>query len=302
MPAGQGLGQAIPRRRLGAELRRLRDERGKLLQEVAEDLLISTSKLSRLEKGQAAPRERDMRDLLVYYGQDGTELGERMRRWAREGREAPWWHDDATATVSPMLDQYLQYETAAEEISGFLMDFVPTLLQTPAYARALHSALYPDDDTGDVEAFVRLVTRRQEVLTRSEYRARLDVVLDEAVLHRSVGSPETMREQLLTLAACVGSPNVTIRVLRFSAGPHPAQAEGDFTIFHFRRAIDADVVNLEGRIHDAYIEDAAGVANYHRLMRDLRNRAQEPEESAALLRQLADRHPSLPPPGKVEIP
>src|SRR2546421_11414435 len=105
MPASQGPGSTIPRRRFGAELRRLREERGKLLIDVADDLLISSSKLSRLEKGHAAPQDRDVRDLLRYYGQSDTELGERMRRWASEGREPPWWQGGADV-VPPGMAQY----------------------------------------------------------------------------------------------------------------------------------------------------------------------------------------------------
>jgi transcriptional regulator with XRE-family HTH domain len=287
MRAHDGLGPAIPRRRLGAEFRRLREERGEQLQEVARALLISSSKLSRIEKGQGVPQDRDVRDLLVYFGQEHTDLGDRMRRWAEEGRETPWWHDPLLA-VRPMLESYLQYETAATEISGYAIDVVPTLLQTADYARALQSALYPDDD--DLDAAVDLILRRQEVLTRAEYPLRLDLVLDEAVFHRVVGSRAVMRGQLAALAEASTRPTIRLRVLPFDAGPDPAIAEGVFTIFHFRRDIDADIVNVESRLADTYVEGDENVARYHHLIAGLRMRARTPEVTAEFIRTLASRY------------
>jgi transcriptional regulator with XRE-family HTH domain len=292
MPESQGLGPTIPLRRLGSELRRLREGQGKLLQDVARELLISSSKLSRIEKGQGAPRERDVRDLLGYYGQTDTELGARMRRWAAEGRETPWWQDGYD--VPPLLDRYLQYETAATEISGYAIDFVPSLLQTADYARALQSALYPDDET-DPDALVALTLRRQEALTRTDYPLSLDLVLDEAVLHRVVGSPAVMRAQLLALADAAELPTIRLRALPFAAGPDPAIAEGVFTIFHFRRDIDADVVNLESRLTDTYVEGEENVALYHRLTAGLRARALPPEATAEFVHDLASRFGNAPP-------
>lgn len=285
MAVNEGLGPAIPRRRLGSALRKLREERGKPLQDVARDLLISSSKLSRIEKGQGVPQERDVRDLLDYYGQAGTELGGRMRRWAAEGRETPWWHEPGFA-APPAVDQYLDYETAAHRISGYVSHVVPSLLQTEPYARAVLGALARETPQS-LDQQVAFQLRRQAVLHREKYPLHLDVVMDEAVLHRLVGSPAIMREQLQVLVAAAARPTVTLRVLRFSAGPHPAMAEGVFTVFGFRRDIDQDVVNIEGRVTDVYVETAEGVRVYQKLLDELRGVALDPESSIALISQMA---------------
>ncbi|MGQ0574812.1 MAG: helix-turn-helix domain-containing protein [Pseudonocardia sp.] len=286
MPVRQdsGLGPAIPRRRLGNALRELRDGRGKTLADVAGELLISTSKLSRLEKGQGPAQERDVRDLLDYYGQADTELGERMRRWAGEGREAPWWQQQEP--LPSVTNQYMQYETAAAEISGYVAHFVPSLLQTPDYARAMYTALNADDPDG-IESLVGLTMRRQEVITRASYPVGLDVVVDESVLHRLVGSPAVMHAQLVALADATERPNVVVRIFPFAAGPHAAIAEGVFSLFHFRRTIDHDVVNIEGRVVDAYVEQPADVQIYRRLLSGLRDSALSAADSTVFIRRVA---------------
>lgn len=288
MTAHHGLGPAIPRRRLGAELRRLRHGKGKRLSEVADDLLISTSKLSRLEKGQGPARDRDMRDLLDYYGEADTELGERMWTWAREGRETPWWQE-TTEVLPPAVDQYIRYETAAAEIRGYVVHFVPTLLQTADYARAVYEIMEPGEPE-EIERLVELTKRRQDVLTQDDYPVTLDVVIDESVLHRVVGTREVMRAQLDALARASEMPNVRLRVYRFETGPHRAMAEGVFTLFHFRKAIDQDVVNIEGRLNDVYVEQPEIVSVYRDLLDGLRQQALDPGASIALIRDIARKY------------
>lgn len=280
----QGLGPAIPRRRLGNVLRTLRDERDKTLAEVAGDLLFSTSKLSRLEKGQAPARERDLRDLLRYYGQTDTDLGKRMRRWAKEGREVPWWQREPL--LPPVTDHYLRYETAAAEIRGYAVHFVPSLLQTAEYATALITAMNTDDPA-EVDSLVGLRLRRQEVITRAQYPVAIDIVMDESVLHRVVGSAQVMRGQLEALARSSNLPNVSLRVVRFSAGPHPALAEGTFSLFRFRRAIDPDVVNIEGSVTDLYVEQPDQVEVYRNLLDGLRAASLDPPSSAEFILERA---------------
>lgn len=279
-----GLGPTIPRRRLGNALRELRDDRGKTLADVAADLLFSTSKLSRLEKGQGPTQERDIRDLLDYYDQADTDLGERMRRWAEEGRESAWWQKEEL--LPPVTDHYIRYETAAAEIRGYVVHFVPSLLQTADYARALISAMSTTDQA-EVDRLVELRLRRQEVIARAEYPVGIDVVLDESVLHRVVGSAPVMRGQLESLARSSELPNVSLRVARFTAGPHPALREGTFSHFRFRRAIDPDVVNIEGGVTDQYIEQPEQVDVYRRLLDGLRAIALDPLASTELILAMA---------------
>jgi transcriptional regulator with XRE-family HTH domain len=285
MTAGPGLGPAIPRRRLGSELRRLRTEQGKKLTEVAKDLMISTSKLSRLEKGQGVPQDRDVRDLLDYYGIDDTDLGTRMWAWTEEARETPWWDEASDAMPTP-TERYMQYETAAAVIRGYAALAVPTLLQTPAYSAALFRMLYTDQ--AEIDHLLALMPGRQTALTRSEYPVSLDLVIDEAVLHRSVGTSDVMRDQLRLLADSTHRDNVTLRVFPFSAGHHPVMVEGVFTYFHFRRDIDADVVNIEGRVTDQYVEQPDALAQYRDWLDSLRDRALNEETSRDFITKMSD--------------
>jgi len=276
----QGMGPVIPRRRLGNTLRALRAGSGRTLAQVASDLLFSTSKLSRLEKGQAPAFERDVRDLLRYYDQSETALGERMRRWAQEGREIAWFQREPL--LSPVTEHYLRYETAAAQVHGYVVHFVPSLLQTADYARALILAM-GSHDRSEVERLVDVRMRRQEIVTRVEYPVAVDIVMDESVLHRVVGSPPVMREQLHCLVRSARRPNVSVRVVRFSTGPHPALAEGAFSLFRFRREIDPDVVNIEGSVTDLYVEQPDQVEVYRRLLDGLRDTALDPHDSAELI-------------------
>jgi transcriptional regulator with XRE-family HTH domain len=287
MTASQGLGPAIPRRRFGAELRRLRTEQGKLLGQVAKELMISTSKLSRLEKGHGAPQDRDVRDLLEYYQLTGTELGDRMWRWALEGRETPWWHE-APEPVPPAIDQYLQYETAASLIRGYAT-FVPSLLQTAGYAQALVTAM-DTVDPEEVASHVDLRIRRQSAISRDEYPVSLDTILDESVFHRMVGTAATMREQLISLANASELPTVSLRVFPFAAGPHPALREGAFSVFEFRRNIDQDVVYIESEVADSYIDQPEQVERYRRLLDGLSARSLDPTASAGFIRRMSDSY------------
>ncbi|MBV9312419.1 MAG: helix-turn-helix domain-containing protein [Pseudonocardia sp.] len=286
MTVSQGLDPASPRRLFGAELRRLRREQGKLLSDVAKHVMFSPSKLSRLEKGQSVPQERDVRDLLDYYGQSGTELGDRMHRWALEGREALQAWREATDTVPSTIEQYMQYETAASLIYGYVSHFVPSLLQTASYARALISALN-STDPDEIAALVDLRLRRQEVISRDEFPVSLDIIIDESVFHRVVGTPTIMREQIARLADASELPNVTLRVHPFSAGPHAALSEGTFTIFQFRQPIDQEVVNIESMITEVYIDQPERVARYRESLDGLKAIALSPAESTQFIRRMS---------------
>lgn len=280
-------GPIIPRRRLGAEFKRLRDERGKKLAEVARDLLISTSKLSRLEKGQGVPQERDVRDLLKYYGEHGSKLGERMWRWAEEGREEAWW-ESAAEYVPPTTAHYIAFETAASEIKGYLANFAPTLLQTSGYSRALFQALHPE--LKDLEALVQLTHRRQDIIARDDYPVRCDMVVDEAVLLRMVGSRKIMHDQLVKLADSAQRPNVTLRVFPFSAGPIAAVTEGTFSILHYFKEIDRDVVALGSGVLERFLDRPEEIGAYREIWEALSRRSLTPEDSIRFVRRTADSY------------
>jgi transcriptional regulator with XRE-family HTH domain len=132
----------LPRRRLGAELKKLREKARLRLDDVATQLMISSSKLSRLENGQGIPQQRDVRDLINFYKVAGTPLAERLMRWTREGRRQGWWKDYPDV-VDELLDAYLAMESEASVMRSFAPTVLPGLLQTETYARAAQGSKTP---------------------------------------------------------------------------------------------------------------------------------------------------------------
>src|SRR5918997_6329887 len=232
-------GPVVPRRRLGAELRTLREQAGLTLEDVAKELECSVSKVSRLETGQGIPKVRDVRDLLDRYGVTDPAHRDRLLRWVREGQRQGWWHDFSDVLApdpeDPLLpdnlSRYVALEQDASEVRGFENTLVHGLLQTEDYARAVLSAL----STADPEATDRLVEfrmRRQERLYVDEDPLKIHVILDEAVLQRPVGGEQVMCGQLKRLLADAQRPNITIQVLPFSVGAHRA-TDGSFVVLAF---------------------------------------------------------------------
>lgn len=259
-------GPAVPRRRLGAELRRLRESADLLIEQVAVRLECSTSKISRLETGKGIPRGRDVRDLLDIYGVDDPKVRDRLLRWAREGQQQGWWEEYADVLRPGQLRQdYLETLVALEADASAIRTFQPTvipgLLQTRSYARALHLARSRDPASRevDVERWLDLRMLRQDVITRAVDPVRFHCVLDEAVFLRPVGGPGVMREQLLALLAVPA--NVSLRVLPLAYGPHPAMI-GPFVVMEFGDPGDHDVVLIESHAGSAYLERSAVVQDH----------------------------------------
>ncbi|MGH3974645.1 MAG: helix-turn-helix domain-containing protein, partial [Pseudonocardiaceae bacterium] len=220
-------GPVVPRRRLGAELRMLRDRAGLTIEDVAKELECSISKVSRLETGQGIPKGRDVRDLLDCYGVTDQAKRDRLMRWVRDGQRQGWWHDysDVLAPdpenplVPDNLSRYVALEQDASKVCGFDSTLVHGLLQTEDYARAILNTL----STANREATDRLVQlrmRRQDRLYVAEDPLILHLILDEAVLHRRIGGEQVMRGQLKRLVTEAQRPNITVQVLPFSVGTH----------------------------------------------------------------------------------
>jgi len=237
------------RRRLGAELRRLRTAAGLTLDEVAEQMTCSTSKISRLETGKGIPKLPDVRELMRIYGVETDDERDALLALVRDGREHGWW-ESLTEGVTPerfVLDapsRYPALETEAAVIRSFDIAVLHGLLQTPEYIRELMSSLLTNHSAAEVERLVELRGRRQRALFDAEKPLRLDVVLDEAVLRRMVGSSALMADQLDVIRERSLLPNVTVRVLPFDAGFHRAHI-GSFVLLEFP-AGTADVVYVEG--------------------------------------------------------
>lgn len=287
MPSARG--PLLPRRRLGAEFRRLRGER--TLEEVAEETLISTSKLSRLENGQSAPQQRDVRDLINFYGADRA-TADRIRRWAAEGRQQAWWKEYSDV-LADSVDVYLDYESGASVIRTYAALVLPGLLQTDAYATRLLKIINPRLTHEQIEKLVQLRLHRQELLLDdSEDATRLIAVIDEAAVRRAAAMPGgTGRKQLEHLRTTSMRPNVSLRVLPLEVGLH-AGVMGTFTVFQFTDDIDRDVVSIETHSGERLLEEQSSVLEYLRLFDAVIRRAPDNQSSRDLLARYLDApHP-----------
>jgi transcriptional regulator with XRE-family HTH domain len=263
------------RRRLGAELRRLREEAGLTIDQVAEALECSPSKVSRIETGQVSATPRDVRDMLGLY-QVPESQREAMVQIAREARQPGWWQK--FVDVPDGVPAYVGLETAATSIDIYMSLIVPALLQTADYAKAVIGAVRPDLPGAEIDRRVELRLRRQALLDQERPPA-LRVLLDDTVLRRPVGGEEVMAAQRRRLLEDAARPAVTLQVLPTEAGVH-AGMDGPFTIFGFPAPAERDVVALDSAADALYLEGAEDVARYRRVFGLLLPAALTPEASA----------------------
>jgi transcriptional regulator with XRE-family HTH domain len=284
-------GPVVPRRRLATELRRLRNEARLTLEQVAEELLISTSKLSRLEKGQGSPQARDVRDLIRFYGVENSKLAETMMGWVRAARRQGWWNDYSYTSGGAMsgIDEYIAFESEASIARIYTIPFLPALLQTKDYARALYQSIEPWRGRSEIDQLVQLRQARQTLLHSREDGEPLQLiaVAHECCLRQLVGSPEVMHEQLLALDTCFERPNVELRILPFRA-PATFASTCMFAHFEFADALDRDVVHVETHAGFRYIESTEQVSQYRRHYDDLFRRALSVNDSRQLTRETAE--------------
>jgi transcriptional regulator with XRE-family HTH domain len=265
------------RRRLGAELRRLREEAGLTIDRVAEALECSQSKVSRIETGQVSATPRDVRDMLELYRVDDARR-EAMVRVAREARQRGWWQK--FVDVPDGVPAYVGLETAATSIDIYMSLIVPALLQTADYAKAVIGAVRPDLPPAEIDRRVELRLRRQALLDQERPPA-LRVLLDDTVVWRPVGGLEVMAAQRQRLLEDARRPSVTLQILPLEAGAH-AGMDGPFTIFGFP-APERDVIALDSAADALYLESPEGLRRYRRVFERLLPAALTPEASAALI-------------------
>jgi transcriptional regulator with XRE-family HTH domain len=263
----------VPQRRLARMLRRLREDAGFTIEEVATQLDLSPSTLSRIETAQVRVRTTDLRQLLEIYKVPGAQR-EQLLELARERRQQAWWNQYKEVPWVALAS----LERGAAAILQYSVQLVPGLLQTEAYARQVLTALPPGLE---IERRIEFRMKRQELLT-DEQAPRLWVVLDEAVLQRPVGGRQVMDEQLQRLIDAAGLPDVTIQVLPFSVGVH-AGLDGEFTILSYDDPADPDVVYLETSAGEHYDESPAVTRRYNAIFDDLRAAALNPAESIRTL-------------------
>ena len=268
---------ALQRRELGALLRALRNAKGLTVEQVADRLLCSPSKVSRMETGQGATA-RDIRDLCELYGVADAAERDRLTALAREGKRPTRWQRYELAYAA-----YAELEEDALAIRAFQSSAVHGLLHTADYARANHESSMPRLNPEQIDRQIEAKLARQSILTRADPPG-FAVVLDEAALHRMVGGRRVMAAQLAKILDISALPNITVQILPFELGAHPA-LEANFTILELP-APTPGVVFVEGMIGSTYLDRPDDLKRYHDVFRKLQSIALSPKDSSDLIAKL----------------
>lgn len=276
MPVGDNPTSQL--RRLRTELRQRRDAVRLTQREVAEALDWSPSKLIRIERGPVGISVTDVRALLQHYRVTDEQQVAMLVDLARASKKPAWWHRYRDNYPTPFIT-FLGLEASSVRIRQYQGLVIPGLLQHPGYMRAvLTKAADPDRD-------VTIRTTRQNLIGDGP---DMRFILDEAVLHRVIGSPEIMRTQLRRLVELQGEPNVTIQVVPFSVGVHNGM-KGSFTILELSDEQDDYALQLEQAYEDRLIEDTSDeTREYLHIFHELERIALSPDDSMAVVERLVD--------------
>src|ERR1700727_2022818 len=273
----------LRQRELSMRLRGVREDREVSVGKVAEQLMCSATKVSRIETGARRVSLRDVRDLCQIYQVSEQETAQLMDL-ARRAREDGWWARYDDLGVGP----YFDLEQEAKAITYYSMSYIYGLLQSDDYARAIIRSVYPLIDDQVLKERVEARMRRQELLERAG-RPRVRVVMDEAVLHRQVGGPKVMSAQLEKIHAVVASEKVIVQIVPFSSGAQ-ASSDSNMTLFEFGDVSLPDIVHVEGLISAQFQDRRESVERYREVLDNLRDAALSPKESQVLITEIKDAH------------
>jgi hypothetical protein len=284
--AGGDGGPTALRIMLGGQLRRMRESAGISRADAGWQIRASESKVSRMELGRVGFKERDVSDLLELYGLEDGEERARLMELARAANNPGWWsrYGDVMPT---WFNNYVGLEVAATLIRTYEVMFVPGLLQTEEYARAvvqLGKSYLPAEE---IEQRVQLRVTRQQILTRS-HPARLWVVIDESVLRRPVGGDDILRKQIEHLMMWAQEPNVTLQIMPFSSVGYPG-AGGAFSILRFPDGDLPDIVYIEHAASALYLDKLEEVDEYVAIMEGLTIAAAPVSQTESLLKEALAR-------------
>jgi transcriptional regulator with XRE-family HTH domain len=275
-----GGGPTVRRMLVGAQLRRLRNANGISRERAAEAIRASAWKIHRLENGQVSFKERDIVDLLRLYGVADPGEVAAFVILVREANQPGWWHQ-YNDLLPQWFKTYVDLESTAVMIRSYEAQFVPGLLQTEEYMRAVIRDAHLDESSEEVERRIALRMARQVLLTQ-EHAPRLWAVVDEGALRRPVGGPDVLRAQLERLIEAAELPNVRLQVLPFAAGAHPAMV-GAFSILRFPEPELPDVVYLEHLTNALYLEKREDVEEYLHVIDTICLRAARPDRTIEIL-------------------
>jgi transcriptional regulator with XRE-family HTH domain len=272
------------RRKLGLELKRLREAASRKMVEVAAELDCSQAKISSIEAGRYKVQPRDVRDMLAFYDVTDSEITDSLMELARQSAEKSWWHPYSSA-VPDWFGTYVGLEAEAQILQVFARHVIPGLLQTEEYARAVTSASLrvPPDWHDDV---VQLRKARQERLTAAN-PVDFWTIIEEPVLKRPVGRPDVLRNQLLHLAQLAQQPNIRVQILSLSAGIQPGTAN-PFIVLTFPDDVHPDLIYLEHEVGALYLEEPDEVSKYQQAFSHLADEALDMEASLNIIRATAE--------------
>jgi len=280
----------VRRRRLGQELRALRESKGMTVEHVAKELDWSPSKVSRIETTSIRVGTVDLRALLDLYGVTEKDRRDGMLELGRESRETAWWMKFNDRTPVDSFKAFIGFEAEARQILNYEPTIIPGLLQTEQYTRALLRALMTRDT--DIDEAVKLRLTRQDLLIRGDDPVKYTAIIDEAALRRPAGGTkraDVMREQIEKLLAMTERSNVAIRVLPFSSGLHPGM-NGAFTVLELPHPDDPDVVWVEAYTVGAMLSTSEDVYYYNRVFDGVQQESLGRDASERFLREVYDSY------------
>ncbi|RRO12830.1 XRE family transcriptional regulator [Saccharopolyspora rhizosphaerae] len=276
-----GSGPTARRLVLGSQLRRLREAKQISREDAGYAIRGSGSKISRLELGRVGFKERDVADLLTLYGVEEDSERESFLDLVRRSNEPGWWNR-YNDLIAPWFQDFVGLEESASRIQTFELQFIPGLLQTERYARAVASQGRPEAEDDEVDRRVRLRLQRQRMFARPK-APRVWAVIDESVLHRPIGGKSVMREQIESLLDATKLPTITLQVLPFSLGR--SAAEGAYTILRFAEPEIPDIVYLEHLCGALYLDKPEDIEVYSKVSHRLAVDALTPEGTRKMLHE-----------------
>ncbi len=275
-----GGGPTVLRIQLGAHLRRLRESKGITREDAGWQIRASGSKISRMELGRVSFKERDVADLLTLYGVADEREHADLLALAKQANTPGWWHQFGDI-LPPWFQSYLGLESAASLIRTYEIQFVPGLLQTADYARAVIRLGHANASNDEIERRIQLRQSRQQVLKKAS-PPKLWAVIDEAVLRRPIGGTQVMGTQIEALIEASKQPNIRLQIIPFDAGGHAA-AGGPFAILRFPDPELPDVVYVEQLTTAQYLDKRDDVDNYAIAMEQVCIEAEPPDRTATIL-------------------
>jgi transcriptional regulator with XRE-family HTH domain len=284
-------GSTVPRRQLGRYLRDLRSQAGLTVRAAARELERSEPTIWRIEYGQVSVRSVEVQIMCQLYGAN-QETTKALMSLAKETKAKGWWQ--AWGDVVPeWFDLYVGLEAATSRIDWFETELVPGLLQTPEYAEALIRLEHADDGDEEIARRVQLRMGRQPILRRPIDPPVIRIVLGEQVVRRPVGGPGVMTSQLGRLAEVSESPNVSLRVVPFTAGQHLGMLSGSFEILRFPmngNGADSEppTVYSESFTGALYLDKAYEVGRYDQAFGQVWKASLDDEASRELLHNAAE--------------